>query len=132
MKRWKSMRLERQEKLVKEVSGIDLDAEMENCTEKGWGRVRFRNSLIKEVGKKWDKIANKYNSLHKAAYREYLKSPEWEERRQAVLLRDKHICRICESGENLRVHHLTYDRKFNEPLYDLVTVCDTCHKLIHA
>lgn len=69
-------------------------------------------------------------ALHKELYHDYLQSPEWKAKRNAVLERDKHKCRICD-GKADRVHHMTYDRKFNEPLYDLISVCKECHTMIH-
>jgi 5-methylcytosine-specific restriction endonuclease McrA len=130
MKRWKSMKAAQKKKVILAL-GLDYDPEKDEhdymahlhlCDEKKWEEP---------AGKPWNRVANKYNSLHKAAYREYLKSNEWQHRRRQVLLRDAYVCRICGSEEDLHVHHLTYDRKFNEPLYDLVTVCEKCHKLIH-
>lgn len=131
MKRWNGMKAAQKKKVILAL-GLNYDPEKDEYVGI-MGRIRLHNDKRwdESAGKPWNRIANKYNSLHKAAYHEYLNSPEWEERRQKVLLRDAYTCRICGSEEDLRVHHLTYDRKYNEPLYDLVTVCDRCHKLIH-
>lgn len=66
-------------------------------------------------------------------YADYLGSPEWAKKRQEVLRRDSAICCVCGRTAN-RVHHLTYehvDFRGGEPLSDLVSVCDRCHKAIH-
>lgn len=67
-----------------------------------------------------------------AQYNLYLKSPEWFEKRNAVLQRDQYKCRNCDSKKNIQVHHKTYANVYNERLTDLVTLCDECHKKYHA
>jgi hypothetical protein len=63
------------------------------------------------------------------AYSEYLQSPQWHALRQAVIQRDG-SCRVCEDQIEC-VHHVTYERLFDEDLSDLVGVCQPCHELIH-
>lgn len=66
-------------------------------------------------------------------YNEYLNSPEWKERRNRILKRDRFQCRMCGSGKNLRVHHIHYPEILGtESDEDLITVCDSCHKKIHG
>jgi hypothetical protein len=65
-------------------------------------------------------------------YRGYLRSPEWAKLRTAVLLRDGNQCNHCGSDCNLHVHHLTYDRRGDECLNDLITLCATCHDREHG
>ena len=60
-------------------------------------------------------------------YKEYLQSPQWQDKRQRVLQRDRHQCRACERSRATQVHHLTYEHVGNEPLFDLVAVCKSCH-----
>lgn len=66
----------------------------------------------------------------RAAYLAYLGSEEWQVRRQKVLRRDP-VCRACEEAKSEQVHHLTYERIFREPLFDLVGICRRCHEEIH-
>lgn len=66
-------------------------------------------------------------------YQEYLNSPIWWEKRDRILERDGWRCRKCESGINLRVHHIRYPEVLGEePDSDLITLCDRCHTEIHA
>ena len=65
-------------------------------------------------------------------YRRYLKSPEWGQRRGAIVQRSRGFCEDCGSRENLDVHHLTYKRRGNERPADLVALCRRCHKERHA
>lgn len=64
-------------------------------------------------------------------YEEYLKTPEWAEKRELVLERDGHRCMLCNTRENLHVHHRTYARRGYEELEDLVTLCKEDHEHFH-
>lgn len=66
----------------------------------------------------------------KDRYHEYLDSPEWLHRRDAVLARD-YYCRNCTVNLSREVHHLTYARIYRERLSDLVGLCRACHRLAH-
>lgn len=62
----------------------------------------------------------------------YLRSPEWNTLRKAVLNRDNYTCQGCgDSGIPLEVHHTTYRDFRQEKLYQLVSVCRDCHQEIH-
>lgn len=65
-------------------------------------------------------------------YDEYIKSPEWYAKRKLVLERDKFLCQRCKVNKAVHVHHITYANIGNEYLYELVSVCWHCHKLIHT
>lgn len=64
-------------------------------------------------------------------YARYLKSPKWRAKWRAVMERDKYRCRFCNQRAT-QVHHLTYARIFNEPLYDLAAICPQCHETLHG
>lgn len=61
----------------------------------------------------------------------YFKSPAWHDREARVLGRDNDWCKACERRPATQVHHLTYARFGNEPLFDLVAVCRYCHRRLH-
>ena len=63
-------------------------------------------------------------------HNDYLRSPEWKERRVKVLRRDGYICQACIENPAQEVHHLSYDHWGNEPLFELVAVCKPCHEKI--
>ena len=65
-------------------------------------------------------------------YHSYMTSPEWYDRRRRVLLRDNHRCQSCLELPATQVHHLTYRHLGNEPLFELVSVCNDCHERITA
>lgn len=68
-------------------------------------------------------------------YTKYLDSPKWRAKRKLVIARDQHQCQAkldgCTNAAE-HVHHLTYDHLFNEPLFELVAVCRSCHNKIHG
>lgn len=65
---------------------------------------------------------------HTADYREYLRSPEWKQKRQQVIARAGNSCEQCgRASLNLEVHHLHYESLFDEDLDDLEALCKTCH-----
>lgn len=66
-------------------------------------------------------------------YNQYLNSDKWRGKRGKVLARDGYKCQAAMHrciGKATHVHHLTYDHVFNEPLFDLISVCEMCHHQI--
>jgi len=62
----------------------------------------------------------------------YINSAAWKEKRRQVLSRDKKKCVKCGSHRFLNVHHLSYLHLGNEPLEDLQTLCNACHRSTHG
>ena len=78
------------------------------------------------------------NQLHVAKndqfwleYPNYLSSPEWKLKRVKVLNRAGGVCEGCQVKQATQVHHLSYAHKYNEFLFELVAVCDSCHTRLH-
>lgn len=65
------------------------------------------------------------------SYTAYLKSPQWARKRVLVLRRDGGLCQACLESPATDVHHKTYEHVFDEPLFDLESVCRPCHELLH-
>ncbi len=63
-------------------------------------------------------------------YRAYLQTPAWMNRRNAVMQRANGRCESCGIATATEVHHKTYEHIFNEPLFDLVAICRSCHEKI--
>jgi 5-methylcytosine-specific restriction endonuclease McrA len=64
-------------------------------------------------------------------YHAYLRSPEWWQRRTAVMRRENNTCQGC-GCRAMEVHHTTYKHLFNEFLFELMAVCRSCHARIHG
>lgn len=75
--------------------------------------------------------AGSEKGLHGGEYRQYIRSDEWEKKREERLKKDGYKCQECGTAKNLEVHHITYERLGNEDINDLITLCKECHENIH-
>lgn len=94
----------------------------ETISERWWSEITAKRQA------EWDAQRSQYRN-------EYLNSPEWRKRSAMVLFRDRGLCQAkLDDCEHIAtdVHHRTYDNVRNEPLYDLVAVCRSCHERIEA
>lgn len=71
-------------------------------------------------------------SIRQIDYSLYLKSNHWQELRTR-LFAERGGCEVCDSTNNLTLHHLRYTRKgvsilWNEQDGDLLVLCWQCHK----
>lgn len=64
-------------------------------------------------------------------YEQYLKTGHWKARREKALRLAGRRCQECGSAERLEVHHLSYDRLFQERDGDLIVLCRRCHGRRH-
>lgn len=68
----------------------------------------------------------------KNEYRQYLKSPEWQEQRDFALERTSGFCQFCGDFAT-QVHHVKYPKRFGEEHpHSLIPVCDRCHNISHG
>jgi 5-methylcytosine-specific restriction endonuclease McrA len=67
-----------------------------------------------------------------AEYQYYLQSDQWKTKRRKILQRAGYRCELCRKAKPLQIHHLTYERIFNERMDDLQAVCDRCHRRLHG
>ena len=81
----------------------------------------------KQRGGDWRLIENE-----KEKYAAYLCSREWSVKKEAVKERSRGICERCNVLPGNAVHHLTYERKYNESIEDLQNNCNACHDFTHA
>jgi len=65
----------------------------------------------------------------KDRYAKYIASGAWSVRRWDRLAHDRFKCQLCGDEAN-EVHHLTYERIFQENREDLVSLCPECHALL--
>jgi hypothetical protein len=62
----------------------------------------------------------------------YYTSPEWVRTRSRIMDRDRHQCQVESCGGSSKcVHHILYDRLGCENDLDLISLCHTCHDLVH-
>lgn len=117
--------------VAKAVSHGFLECEVDR---RDLGRIKKSYRLkIKNNNDQEDKAEKTLPSeLKSMAYEEYLKTPEWQERRKKALANAKHRCQVCNSKDNLNVHHRTYERLGEELPSDLTVLCYECHGLFHS
>jgi 5-methylcytosine-specific restriction endonuclease McrA len=94
------------------------------------------NLSIRGMGRKAQRTRERIEWL--AAYRVYLESPGWLEKRRKVFERCKGVCEGCANRRAVQVHHLRYppwpvmpgsaEWERAEKLWDLVGVCERCHR----
>lgn len=66
-----------------------------------------------------------------ANYHSYLASLWWKEQRDKALEYAGYRCQLCNSPDELNVHHRTYERLGCELPQDLTVLCKTCHYWFH-
>lgn len=65
-------------------------------------------------------------------HNEYLQTPEWAAKREAVLRRSGGICEGCRQAHAVHVHHISYDHWREELSWELAAVCLDCHERAHG
>jgi hypothetical protein len=71
-------------------------------------------------------------ALDQTTYEDYLRSDVWQRTRELALEYYGGKCCLCNSPEQLNVHHRTYERKGHERLADLIVLCRDCHSSYHG
>jgi 5-methylcytosine-specific restriction endonuclease McrA len=98
-----------------------LSEEWDAQIRQGWQRQQ----LIRDYQRQQE------NAEWKAWYSAYLLTTAWRLKRQAVMKRANNWCEGCAGKPATEVHHLTYKHVGNELLFELVAVCDDCHRRAH-
>jgi len=65
-------------------------------------------------------------------YAAYLESGKWKHKRAQVINAHHGRCLACGTKSNIQVHHLTYERIFNEDLTDLMPLCELHHSQVES
>jgi 5-methylcytosine-specific restriction endonuclease McrA len=118
---------------MSDVNTVDdeLIYRREKLEDEEWEKEREKKRLEYEESKperqkEWERL-QKEDAIK---YEEYLKSPEWREKRDFIFRRDNGICVLC-NGVGKDVHHISYKRKYNEDHRDLILLCKACHAFVH-
>jgi hypothetical protein len=90
-----------------------------------FGSVRRANTYRARLG-------NRRALLGAMPYQEYLNTSEWQDRRKLKLKDAGYRCQLRNSAGILNAHHRTYEDRGNEPLNDLIVLCEPCHKRFHG
>lgn len=89
-----------------------------------------RFELIKNAIVDWEVIKDYIKDMD---YYEFLETPYWKAVSAKVKAKAKYKCQICNSSENLCVHHRSYSSHGDEVhnLEDLICICNDCHTKYH-
>ncbi len=99
-----------------------------------WGSVNSLLALDSDTLLEFDRYHKKLleiSRLRSLPYDDYLNTEHWQSVRQKALERDGHRCRVCNSTEQLNVHHRSYERRGFEEPEDVTTLCKECHQTFH-
>ncbi|MBI0530879.1 hypothetical protein D9602_05815 [Sphingomonas sp. TX0522] len=91
--------------------------------------INDRRDQLEDIA---NRAANRTQPAARAEYGHYLSSPEWQERRRAVLERCAGLCEGCRKQPARDVHHLSYQHIRAEFLFELVGLCRDCHDRWHG
>lgn len=67
-----------------------------------------------------------------ATYAQYLKTNHWARVKAGYTTRHPRICQMCGATQYIALHHIVYDHIGHEQDRDMVWLCRTCHKALHA
>ncbi len=93
----------------------------------------FRKSNFSRYLEEIDPTINENLTPKQIEHREYLASAVWQTKRLHVISRARCLCEGCgvNLGDKGHVHHTTYDHWKDEFLFELLYLCQSCHKRIH-
>jgi len=131
---------------VKSIEFIILGAEIQEDEYKEFNMelikqaLNIRKAKIKEIKinskTKVDNvikdIIEKIEDLKTMPYKEYLQSNHWKAMRKRQLKLANYKCGLCNSKDNLNVHHKTYENRGDEKDEDLIVLCQECHAKFHG
>jgi protein-arginine kinase activator protein McsA len=108
---------------VKQAEVTTLPADFDDTLQERWASgVRAR--ILQQ--------RDEATEFRREEYQRYLLTPEWAQKRKAVLERERYVCQGCARGRATEVHHLTYSNVGDELLFQLVAVCGPCHRKTHG
>lgn len=71
-------------------------------------------------------------NLLEMPYSEYLQTEHWKKVREIALSINGRACQLCNSTNNLNVHHRDYSNRAFETPIDLTILCQKCHAKFHG
>ena len=94
--------------------------------------------IYKKYGKKPHEINKKNKKINlkkrrRKAYKNYLTSEKWRNRRKEYLKKWGYNCQECGYSKpgKIQIHHLNYFRLGEELDSDLIALCKRCHRRKH-
>ena len=95
-------------------------------------KAKEQSQLLQKQKKTEKKLEEKTFLQRKKEYYDYLDSDKWKSIKSRLFILLGKYCERCGSKERIQVHHITYERLFNERFDDLEILCENCHKKEHG
>lgn len=98
-----------------------------------WSAEEAAAEVIELAGTILDDLyGGREHRLTAMPYQEYLRSPEWKERRRGAYERAGYRCQLCNATGEIHAHHRAYThRGREEETDDLIVLCRRCHGRVH-
>jgi hypothetical protein len=107
---------------------------MAKLVDDGWVVVKYRRGRGRPLDMGPACIPKRSESVPapEMPYAEYLQTDHWRGVQARAIKADRYRCRLCNSPDDLNVHHRTYQRLGAERPDDLITLCQGCHAKFHG
>ncbi len=128
---------------LKDYSIIDMKRVIDSKCNQWIGDTKMESYLRPETLFNKSKFQNYFEQLvpeineklsqRQIEHRNYILTPKWLNKREAVIRRAGHLCEGCGIylGEKGQVHHKTYQNWKDEFLFELIYLCGNCHTEVH-
>ena len=107
-----------------------------NCPDDDGSKEReflsAREAALHEIYQRHIQKQKAAGTGYQEKYAIHLRSETWASKRALVLKRSGGMCEGCLQESANQIHHLTYQHVFNELLFELVALCDSCHDIAHT
>jgi len=92
--------------------------------------IFYAERAAQRMAEFYEKQTKRLSTLEGMDYSEYLQTDHWRKMRTLALLRDDWECQVCKAPAT-EVHHITYNHRGHEYLWELVSLCRSCHQDQH-
>lgn len=107
--------------VVSDISSEELEQRSENY-------ARRRGQLYDRMA---TDAAERAQPGNRETYDDYLRSDAWKRRAAKVISRANGVCEGCLTKAAAEVHHQTYAHLGNEFAFELLALCEACHRRYH-
>lgn len=100
----------------------------EDCENKRTEEMEAREMRYEQQRQRQIQLLHELKTM---PYADYLQTEHWQEKRRSALKSAHFRCQLCNTQDELHVHHRTYERRGEENMKDLIVLCKNCHAKFH-
>lgn len=115
--------------MLKSIVPVYYNLTCNKCSHQEQVLINLRHELERRKNQSW--MCTDCSRKALIDYPKYLETPHWRYFRELALEHFNNQCLLCNTTENINVHHKDYARLGREKLSDVVTLCQSCHGLWH-